>query len=121
MDAIKEMKTKCEGVVQFTDDLLSGANTASSTTATGKRRKRSNVPYFCDDLLFELEAIKTSLQEGNQTGQIYAAYNISALRKRCNYTLSSRLTLDDCAAQNASLHAVKDDLKGLFADLDKVT
>ena len=53
--------------------------------------------------------------------QIYAAYNVSALRKRCNYTLSSRLSLDDCAAQNASLHAVKDELKELFQDLDKVT
>ena len=103
------------------EDLLSGASPATPASSSAKRRKRSNVPYFCDDLLFELEAIKTSLQEGNQTGQIYAAYNISALRKRCNYTLSSRLTLDDCAAQNASLHAVKDDLKGLFADLDKVT
>ena len=105
--------------VHCSEDLLSGASPA--TPASAKRRKRSNVPYFCDDLLFELEAIKTSLEEGNRTGQIYAAYNVSALRKRCNYTLSSRLGLDDCAAQNASLHAVKDDLKGLFADLDKVT
>ena len=29
LDAIKDMKTKCEGVVQFTDNLLSGANAAS--------------------------------------------------------------------------------------------
>ena len=70
LDAIKEMKTKCEGVVQFTDDLLSGANVASSTTATGKRRKRSNVPYFCDDLVFELDKIKSYLEEGNRTGQV---------------------------------------------------
>ena len=66
LDAIKDMKTKCEGVVQFTDDLLSGA----ATTASGRRRKRSNVPYFCDDLVFELDKIKTYLEDGNRTGQV---------------------------------------------------
>ena len=41
LDAIKEMKSKCEGVVQFTDDILSGnANNAASSAsgATCARR-----------------------------------------------------------------------------------
>ena len=95
LDAIKDMKAKCEGVVQFADDLLSGAAAASVT----KRRKRSNVPYFCDDLVFELDKIKAYLEEGNRTGQVYTPYNISDLNKRCNYTLSSQLTMEDCVAQ----------------------
>ena len=70
LDAIRDMKAKCEGVVQFTEDLLSGANAAASTPSTTKRRKRSNVPYFCDDLVFELDKIKTYLEEGNRTGQV---------------------------------------------------
>ena len=37
---------------------------------SGKRRKRSNVPYFCDDLVFELDKIKTYLEDGNRTGQV---------------------------------------------------
>ena len=69
LDAIKDMKSKCEGVVQFTDDLLSG-NANNAASISGKRRKRSNVPYFCDDLVFELNKIKTYLEDGNRTGQV---------------------------------------------------